>query len=52
MKKLMAIFAHPDDEGAISGTLAHYAQNDTEVTLICATKGEVGGISDPALATP
>ncbi|MGB0385875.1 MAG: PIG-L family deacetylase [Ardenticatenaceae bacterium] len=47
----MAIFAHPDDEGAISGTLAHYARHDTEVTLVCATKGEVGEISDPALAT-
>jgi LmbE family N-acetylglucosaminyl deacetylase len=52
MKKLLAIFAHPDDEGAIAGTLAHYAQNETEVMLICATKGEAGEISDPALATP
>ena len=51
MRKLMAIFAHPDDEGAISGTLAHYARHDTEVILVCATKGEVGQISDPALAT-
>ena len=51
MKKLLAILAHPDDEGAFAGTLAHYAQNDTEVTLICATKGEEGEISDPALAT-
>ncbi len=52
MRKLMAIFAHPDDEGAMSGTLAHYAQNDTEVILVCGTRGEVGEISDPALATP
>jgi len=52
MQKLMAIFAHPDDEGAIAGTLAHYAQNGTEVTLVCATRGEVGEISDPNLATP
>lgn len=51
MKKLMAIFAHPDDEGAIGGTLAHYAQNGVEVMLVCATRGEVGEISDPALAT-
>jgi LmbE family N-acetylglucosaminyl deacetylase len=51
MKKLMAIFAHPDDEGAVAGTLVHYAQNDTEIMLVCATKGEVGEISDPALAT-
>ncbi len=52
MRKLMAIFAHPDDEGAIAGTLAHYARHDTEVTLVCATRGEVGEISDPSLATP
>ena len=52
MKKLLAILAHPDDEGAFAGTLAHYAQHDTEVALICATKGEAGEISDPALATP
>lgn len=52
MRKLMAIFAHPDDEGAMAGTLAHYANNGVEVTLVCATKGEVGEISDPALATP
>ncbi|MEM7116958.1 MAG: PIG-L family deacetylase [Chloroflexota bacterium] len=52
MQKLMAIFAHPDDEGAIAGTLAHYAQQGVEVTLVCGTRGEVGEISDPALATP
>ena len=52
MKKLLAIFAHPDDEGAISGTLAHYAGNNTEVMLICTTRGEAGEISDPTLATP
>jgi LmbE family N-acetylglucosaminyl deacetylase len=52
MRKLMAVFAHPDDEGAIAGTLAHYARHDTEVTLVCATRGEVGEISDPSLATP
>lgn len=50
MRKLMAIFAHPDDEGAMGGTLAHYA-SDSEVMLVCATRGEVGEISDPALAT-
>ena len=51
MQKLMAIFAHPDDEGAIASTLAYYANNNVEVTLVCTTKGEVGEISDPALAT-
>ncbi|HSH02797.1 MAG TPA: PIG-L family deacetylase [Anaerolineae bacterium] len=53
MKKMMAIFAHPDDEGAIGGSLAHYAaQADCDVMLVCATRGEVGEISDPSLATP
>ncbi len=50
MKKLMAIFAHPDDEGAIAGILAKYAQQG-EVMLVCGTRGEVGKISDPTLAT-
>ncbi|MDJ0754946.1 MAG: PIG-L family deacetylase [Ardenticatenaceae bacterium] len=52
MKKMMAVFAHPDDEGAVAGTLYRYAQNNTEVVLVCATRGEVGQISDPSLATP
>ncbi|MBI1878507.1 MAG: PIG-L family deacetylase [Chloroflexi bacterium] len=52
MRKLLAIFAHPDDEGVISGTLAYYARHETEVRLVCTTKGEAGEISDPALATP
>jgi LmbE family N-acetylglucosaminyl deacetylase/tetratricopeptide (TPR) repeat protein len=50
--RLLAIFAHPDDEGGTSGTLAHYVANGAAVTLACATRGEVGEISDPALATP
>jgi LmbE family N-acetylglucosaminyl deacetylase len=52
MRKLLALFAHPDDEGAISGTLAHYAQQGVHISLICATSGEAGEISDPSLATP
>ena len=52
MQKLLAIFAHPDDEGAIAGTLSQYARQGVEVILVCATHGEVGEISDPALATP
>ena len=51
MQKIMAIFAHPDDEGAVAGTLAMYASQGMEVTLVCATRGEAGEISDPALAT-
>lgn len=42
-KKLLAVFAHPDDETfGTGGTLAYYAHRDVEVHLICATRGEVG----------
>jgi len=51
MRKIMAIFAHPDDEGAVGGTLIQLAQAGHETILVCATRGEVGEISDPALAT-
>ena len=41
--KLLAIFAHPDDESLGAGsTLAKYAAEGVEVHLICATKGERG----------
>ncbi len=52
MQKIMAVFAHPDDEGAVAGTLAAYSARGAEVTLVCATRGEAGEISDPALASP
>jgi LmbE family N-acetylglucosaminyl deacetylase len=41
--RLLAIFAHPDDESLGAGsTLAQYAAEGVEVHLICATKGERG----------
>jgi LmbE family N-acetylglucosaminyl deacetylase len=50
---ILATFAHPDDESFGSGgTFAHYAAEGSRVVLVCATRGEVGEISDPALATP
>jgi len=50
---LLAVFAHPDDEVfGTGGTLAKYAAEGKRVVLACATRGEVGEISDPALATP
>ncbi|HEX9015941.1 MAG TPA: PIG-L deacetylase family protein [Chloroflexota bacterium] len=50
---LLAVFAHPDDESfATGGTMAKYAREGVRVSLVCATRGEVGEISDPALATP
>lgn len=51
-KRLLGIFAHPDDEGTMSGALLAYGQEGVETGLVCATRGEVGEIADPALATP
>ncbi len=52
-RTLLAVFAHPDDEAfGTGGTLAHYAAAGARVGLVCATRGEVGEIADPALATP
>ena len=51
--RMLAAFAHPDDEGFGSGgTLAMLVERGAHVTLVCGTNGDVGEISDPALATP
>lgn len=50
--KLMAIFAHPDDEAfGMGGTLAKYAAEGHEVYLITATRGEAGEIAEMDMAT-
>lgn len=51
--RMLVVLAHPDDETFIcGGTLAHYAQLGMTVTLVCATKGEMGSrIGVPATAT-
>ncbi|MFQ3340389.1 MAG: LmbE family N-acetylglucosaminyl deacetylase [Flavobacteriaceae bacterium] len=41
-KKLLAIFAHPDDEQSIGPLLVKYAEEGTEVTLVIATDGRLG----------
>jgi LmbE family N-acetylglucosaminyl deacetylase len=51
-RSILAIFAHPDDESLCAGTLARLAAEGCSVGLVCATRGEVGEISDPTLATP
>lgn len=51
-KRVLAVYGHPDDEGQATGTLASFLAAGSEVTLLCATRGEVGEISDPALSTP
>lgn len=41
--KLLAVFAHPDDESmGMGGTLAKYAAEGMETHLVCASRGEVG----------
>lgn len=46
-RALLAVLAHPDDESfGMGGTLAKYADDGTNVYLICATRGEAGEV-DP-----
>lgn len=51
-KRLLGVFAHPDDEGTMSGALLQYSTLGVETGLVCATRGEEGEIADSALATP
>ena len=51
-KRVLAVYGHPDDEGQATGTLAAFIAEGNDVTLLCATRGEVGEISAPSLATP
>lgn len=49
---LLAIFAHPDDESfGTGGLLALNASRGHKTVLVTATRGEVGEISDPTIAT-
>jgi LmbE family N-acetylglucosaminyl deacetylase len=53
MARLMAIYAHPDDEAfSVGGSLARAVAGGHAAAVVCATRGEKGEISDPALATP
>ncbi len=50
--RILAIFAHPDDESLLAGgTLAACAEAWIEVALLCVTRGEEGPIADPWYAT-
>lgn len=52
-QSILVVFAHPDDEAfGTGGTMAKYASAGVRTTLVCATRGEVGEIADPSLATP
>jgi N-acetyl-1-D-myo-inositol-2-amino-2-deoxy-alpha-D-glucopyranoside deacetylase len=50
-ESIIAVFAHPDDETLVSGTLAMYAERGARVTVLCATRGEVGQIAEGSGAT-
>jgi N-acetylglucosamine malate deacetylase 2 len=51
-RTVLGIFAHPDDESlACGGTLARLADAGCRVVVVCASHGEAGSISDPALVT-
>ncbi|MBI2611447.1 PIG-L family deacetylase [Candidatus Gottesmanbacteria bacterium] len=46
MKKILAVFAHPDDETfGPGGTLARYASEGVEIHILCATKGQAGELN-------
>jgi len=50
---LLSIFAHPDDETfGVGGTMAHYRDRGVPVTVVSATRGEVGEIAPGTKATP
>jgi LmbE family N-acetylglucosaminyl deacetylase len=50
---LLAVIAHPDDEGSSSGCLRKYAEQGMGVYVACATRGDGvdAQIKDPSLAT-
>jgi LmbE family N-acetylglucosaminyl deacetylase len=50
--RLLAVFAHPDDECfCAGGTLARYAEAGAELLVISATRGDAGQIHDTRVAT-
>lgn len=51
-KRLLVVFALPDDEGTVADTLAHSGRQGHDVPLVCTARGESGGISNSTLATP
>ncbi len=48
--KILAFFAHPDDETMLcGGTLALLAREGASIDYLCATRGEGGELGDPPL---
>ena len=51
-ERLLAVFAHPDDESLVAGgTLAACAAAGVAVRIVSVTHGEQGPIAHPDLAT-
>lgn len=51
--RLLAVFAHPDDETyRIGGSLALLAQRGVYVQVLTATRGQAGSCGDPPLCIP
>lgn len=52
-KRLLAVFAHPDDETyRAGGTLALLAQRGVYVQVLTATRGQAGSCGNPPLCVP
>jgi LmbE family N-acetylglucosaminyl deacetylase len=49
---LMGVYAHPDDEQGVSGSVSKYGRAGVGTTLVCATRGEAGEIAPGVDATP
>lgn len=49
---LMGVYAHPDDEQGITGSMLKYGRSGIKTTLVCATRGEAGEIAPGVDATP
>ena len=51
--RLLAVFAHPDDETyRTGGTLAILARRGVSVQILTATRGQAGSCGDPPLCSP
>jgi LmbE family N-acetylglucosaminyl deacetylase len=49
-KRMLLVFAHPDDESfGMGATIAKYAREGVQIDLICATNGEAGEVPDEYL---
>lgn len=46
-RRILTLFAHPDDELSVGGTLARAVAEGAAVTLVCATRGEAATIYSP-----